>query len=279
MRTRQSLLLQVLGTAALTFLSVFPAAAIDVQVQGVNQLYACGIGGCGGNFQGMLGGTVNAQGNLVGGSVMQLMCIDYQNDVYVPSVVYKANETSIWDMNSDISNTRFGGAPNPDPVFGNWGFTLNSISYTGGSLSIPSGQTGVLARYQMVGFLATQYNKPGVDNNVIQSSIWRLMSTNPPYTGGLLNSVPNLIGSSAALSKAAQWYSTSTASEKQALLSNFRVITNVSPTIKGDYPNQIQEFLTIVPEPRLIAALALGIVAAFWLIRRQATTVEPTAAA
>jgi hypothetical protein len=245
--------------------------AIDVQVQGINQLYACGPGGCGGNFQGMIGGTVNSSGNLTGGQIIQLMCIDYQNETYLPSTVYQANVSSIWDTNSDISKTRFGGAPNPDPTLGAWGFTLNSINYSGGALNITPDSAGVLARYQMVGYLASQYNKPGANNNTLQSSIWQLMSTNPPNPGGGGASVPVLSGSATLLSQAAQWHVNSTAAEKQALLSNFRVVTNYSPQIAGPYPSQIQEFLTIVPEPRMILALGLGLIFAFFITRRAMT--------
>jgi hypothetical protein len=232
------------------------ADSAQVQVQSYSQLFACSSLGCGGIFQGMKGGSV-VNGNLTGGQVITLMCIDFQNDTFIPSTVYSANFSSITD-GSDISLTRFGGAT--DPV--GWTFNISTFNYTGGSVS-----PDALGRYQMVAYLTSLYNSPGADNDAIQSAIWQIMESNPPSTGVFI--VP---GSSTFLSTAAEWLATTSASAKNALLSQFRVVTNLPPlSVSGAYPNQIQEFLTTVtPEPAFFGVLLFGMGWLFIAARKKA---------
>jgi hypothetical protein len=251
---------------AAPFLSGVPARAVDVQVQGIDQLFACGPGGCGGLFQGMVGGTLDAAGNLIGGTVVQLMCIDYQNDTYIPSVAYGANISSVTN-GSSMANTRHGGSPNPDPTVGTWSFTTNTINYGGSQQLNLGGESNALERYQMVTWLASQYNTPGVNNDAVQTAIWQLMATNAG-AGPTATSASNVW-----LSQSAQWYQDSggaSSAAAQQLLSNYQVVTNFNPLVVGAYPGQIQEFLvdSVAPEPRYLLLLAPWMMA-IWLWRRR----------
>jgi hypothetical protein len=245
---------------ALPFLAGVPARALDVQVQGIDQLFACGAGGCGGIFQGMIGGSVDGYGNLIGGSIVQLMCIDYQNDTYIPSVVYSANASTV-TTGSSVTDTRHGGSPGP------WSFTTSTVSYGSGQTLNLGDESNALERYQMVAWLASQYNAPGVNNDAVQTSIWQLMATDAgpnPTTSS---------DSNAWVSKAAQWYVDSgdaSSAAAQQVLSNYHVITNLNPLVIGSYPNQIQEFLVVgvAPEPRYLLLLAPWMVS-IWLWRRR----------
>lgn len=249
--------------ASVTFclaISQASGLAVTVRVTGINQLYACGPGGCGGDFR----GTIDNK-------VVNLMCVDYQNHVIIPSAAYNANVTTIAADNSNLSNTRFGGG---SPALFNgvsWGFTTSSINYTGGTLNLASDTSSALARYQMVGFLASNYiSSNSTNDNRIQSAIWQLMSTNPPNVGVPGSSVPQLQGSDAWLSSAASWYVNSTPGSRASLLGNFAIVTNLAPQIAGAYPTQIQEFLTVTPEPRYVISLGAGLLAALFFSRRSA---------
>lgn len=221
-------------------------------------MYACGPAGCGGNFQ----GTID-------NATVQLMCIDYQNEAFIPSVVYNANLTAFDSANADVSKTRFGGSP--ATFMGQpWAFTVSNIGYSGGTLNLATDQSSALARYQMVGYLASNYaTASSANDDRIQSAIWQLMATDPPNT-----SVYEVGGSATWLSSAAQWYATTSAFQKQSLLANYRIVTNLAPQISGDYPAQIQEFLTIVPEPRYVIGLSAGLLAAAFFFRRRIAEVS-----
>lgn len=259
---------------ALLALSSFAgnALAVSVQVQSFNQLFACGTYGCGGVFTGMIGGTTDSNGNLTGGQVVPLMCIDFQNDTNIPSVVYNANVSTLTD-GSSVSNLRFGSAPNPDPVLGTWTFNTTSINYGSGQTLVlasdNSNAADVLRRYQMIAYLASNYNAPGANNNDLQRAIWSLNATTPP--GTYVNIATN--GSDTLLSSAAAWLmEPGNAESRNNLLAGFRVVTNVSAVISGSYPAQVQEFLSVVPEPAHYAALlALGLALLFWSSKRMKT--------
>jgi hypothetical protein len=216
-------------------------------------------------------------GNLVGGTVVDLMCIDYQNDTYIPSTVYSANLSSV-TVGSDLSNTRHGGSPDPDPTLGAWTFTNNSFDYTSGTLNLADTEASAEARYAMVTYLASQYVLgPSISvtaqaqDDQIQSAIWQIMSTTPPATPA--SPVDIVTGSGNYLSAAAGWYVGSgdgTSAAAQQLLSRYTVVTNVNPLIAGPYPNQVQEFLVLgaAPEPRYILLLMPAMLGV-WLLRRK----------
>src|SRR5438105_10656241 len=88
---------------------ILSATTTAVQIQSLTGgcLAGCTYNGCGGKFQGMENGGVNGAGTMVGGAKIFVYCVDFQNDVFIPSQIYSANVTPIVS-GSDLSNTVYG---------------------------------------------------------------------------------------------------------------------------------------------------------------------------
>jgi hypothetical protein len=255
-------------------LPVVSATTASVQVQSVTGgfLAACGSYGCGGKFQGMENGTVAPSGAMVNGTDVFLYCVDFENDVYIPSQVYTANITPITN-GSNLSNTVYGRtssawAPGDQALPIN--FTVNSFTDTTGSFTPASG----LQRYQMAAWLISQYSALNADKNAIQDAIWTALEVTPP-SGETGPKFPAITGKTKTdmnllLSEAADYVSAPDTSAKEDFFSEFKVVTQIAP-IYLHSPNQIQEFMIINPEPAAMAILVAGIfgVLAWMKLRRR----------
>jgi len=113
------------------------------------------------------------------------------------------------------------------------------------------GAANALALYQQAAWLTTQFASHTNDYVNLQYALWNLFTP----------SAPDTVGSNAWLQQAALNYSTIN-------LSNFRIITNVAPvTLSGS--NQVQEFITVVPEPASLVLFGSGMAALAGVIRRR----------
>jgi hypothetical protein len=220
----------------------------------------------------MKNGTVDQSGNLVDGASTLFYCVDFENDVYIPSPVYTANLTPIFN-GSDLSNTVYGradsawapGDPSLPVVFTNTSFSDSSGSFTPSS---------ALQRYQMAAWLISQYDAPGADKTAIQDGIWSALEVSPPV-GDSGPAFPAIKGKTKTdmnllLSEAANYVSGPNSVAKQDFFDQFKIVTQVGP-IYLNGPNQIQEFIIINPEPSTLAVLTGGILGLLlWRKRRAA---------
>ena len=197
------------------------------------------------------------------GSVQMMFCVDFANDVSIPST------TSV-DVSSfsNLSNTRFGATPAPTFIYGSY---------------------SALERYEMAAFLVTQYSFFGsplpssnaffgdTNNRGVQSAIWTLLDATGENYNAPSGSQTGNVGT--WLTTADSWLHG--ASDK-SFLSNFRIVSDASFASLG-YPGRlnvgIQEFLTYsTPEASYSGFLAfglLGLILFAWRQRRvRAATVR-----
>ena len=207
------------------------------------------------NYQ-LDGGGGGAQATLDGVQNIEIFCVDYANDIWVPQT-YSSYLTSL-TQGSNLSETRFGNVTS-------WS-TINTGD-SGDSAAI-NGATD-LGRYQMAAYLVSQYSfgygktqvfglgGGSTNNDSIQQAIWDVLD---PKTFSLFSSQTT----NNALDAAAQWY-TSTGGNagsagRDSFLSNFRIVSD--STMKGCGDRWVncgfQEQITVVPEPRHLAAMLIG---------------------
>src|SRR6059058_1173840 len=98
--------LLVISAALASLTHVASGAPTSVQLNSIAFTAGCTSVGCGGEFKGMIGGNA-VGGQLKNGTTVELFCIDYQNDVFIPGAIYQANLSTI-TTGSDLSNTRYG---------------------------------------------------------------------------------------------------------------------------------------------------------------------------
>ena len=254
--------------AAMCFTGGLSATTQLVQVQSLSGgfLAGCSTAGCGGAFLGMIGGGVGGDGNLEDGTLKYLYCVDFQNDVYIPSRVYAANLTTLTN-GADMSNTVYGRTE------AQWapGDAAAPIVFTNTTFQIDASQSftpaSALQRYQMAAWLISQYNLPNANRNAIQYAIWQALAVNAP-TGEPANKFPKLNAKTTTavndlLAAAADFVKNDYSEE---FFSHYHVVTQVAPLYLHG-PNQIQEFIVIMPEPAFAIPIAgLGI---FILARRR----------
>jgi len=133
-----------------------------------------------------------------------------------------------------------------------WQANLSTLT-NGSNLSNTryGGVANALALYQQAAWLTTQFASHTNDYVNLQYALWNLFTP----------SAPDTTGSNAWLALAALNYSTID-------LRSFRIITNVSPvTLSGS--NQVQEFITTVPEPGSLMLFGSGLAALAGAIRRR----------
>lgn len=203
------------------------------------------------NFQ-LAGGGGGASAILNGVQTIEIFCVDYNNDIYVPHTGYNAYLSTL-TTGSDLSHTRYGGT-NPgqnsliaseDPADAGTFTTYNSA----------------LSRYQMAAYLTAQYNLPGGNsdyNNGIQTAIWQLLDPSSVNTAVNQTNVTN------ALHEAAQWISDGSVNH-DAFLTNYRV---VSDTTMKNGVGGFQEQITRVPEPGSLLAFGAALLCLVWRKQR-----------
>jgi hypothetical protein len=247
------------------------ATTSSVQVQSLTGgfLAGCTINGCGGEFQAMENGAVNGSGMMVNGNKIFVYCVDFLNDVFIPSQIYTANISTI-TTGSDLSNTVYGRADSawapgdPDlPIV----FTNTSFATTGGGTFTP---TSPLQRYQMTAWLISQYSAPSADRNAIQYAIWNVLQVTPP-AGESSPAYPKAIGiikidENLLLKEAADFVSGPETVQRDNLFNSFKILTEVAPTYLHS-PTQIQEFMYINPEPATMGILVGGAFGILALVR------------
>jgi hypothetical protein len=264
--------------AATCFTGGLSATTRLVQVQSLSGGFVagCSTAGCGGSFLGMLGGDAGADGNLENGVLKYLYCVDFQNDVYIPSRVYAANLTTLTN-GADMSNTLYGRTD------AQWapGDAAKPIVFTNATFQIDATHSltpaSALQRYQMAAWLISQYSLPNANRNAIQYAIWQALAVNAP-AGEPANKFPKLNAKTTAavndlLAAAADFVKND---YSDAFFSHYHVVTQVAPLYLHG-PNQIQEFIVANPEPALLAVPMAGIFGWLMLAKRRKTRREQTA--
>jgi hypothetical protein len=216
------------------------------------------------NFQ-LNGGGGGAQATLDKTQSIEIFCVDFANDIYVPVQNYSAYLTTITSNTSstDLGYTRFGNVASSA-----WN-QINASSV----LDAPTINNATdLGRYQMAAYLVSQYSIAGgnsAQNNGIQQAIWDVLDPKT-FTAVYNTSTDN------ALEGAAQWYSNSGgngSTSRDSFLANYRIVSSPSMTpcasgtglLCGGY----QEQITVVPEPRHVAFMLMGLLLAGSVVFRK----------
>jgi hypothetical protein len=234
------------------FTLVFTAGAASVPFNVVS--YNFPLDGGGGGVQ----ATLN-------GATVESFCDDFLNEVFVPS----NNSANVTQMtSSDLSKTRFGEVTSFTPI---------TLTGGGSDQTFLNGVTDTAAaRYDMVAFLISQYNRAGGDsaaNNEIQAAIWTLMDPSIYPNPKPLN--PDSLDVTADLKLAAEWYMNGGATT--SFLSNFAIVSDANMLAGTSASGWVgiggfQEQIVMTPEPRALALMlgALLIIGVMTLRRRQA---------
>lgn len=214
------------------------------------------------NFQ-LNGGGGGASAVLDLQTQLEIYCNDFNNDIYVPHSNYSANLTTFTQAGLNAGNTRFG---NMDAS------AFNSVTISDGDLNDATEQSTIngataLGRYQMAGYLASQYNLAGGNNaanNNIQMAIWQLLDP-VSYTTTPLSINPSAQPTE-ALEMAADWYAGTTETARESYLQGYRIVSDATMTCPtagcgADAPRVggFQEQITRLPEPGSFSLLAIGL--------------------
>jgi hypothetical protein len=204
---------------------------------------------------------------------IEIFCVDFANDIIVPQNNYSANLTSLTSAGFTAGTTRFGNNTSWRTV------TINDDSVDGGSDDAADSAiinaANALGRYQMAGYLVSQYNRANGNNaanNGIQTAIWQILDPTSE-SAALFSANP-----SEALEQAAVWYSTTSAANRDSYLANYRIVsdstmTNCGPVLCGGF----QEQITVVPEPKYLGLLLTGLFAVLAMVLRKRSALAPAA--
>lgn len=231
-------------TVVLLAFSAVASAGPVVNVLNTNT-YNFALNGGGGGASAVLNGTEN----------IEIFCVDYANDIYVPAQGYSAYLTTLTG-GSDLDYTRFGNVASSD-----W-TQMNSSEIGTTDATIINGATD-LGRYQMAAYLVSQYNLAGGNsgsNNSIQQAIWDMLDPVGSFTPFYTLSTPSY------LEAAAQWYNSmggnSGSPGLNSFLANYRVVSDATMYSCGTglaLCGGFQEQITVVPEPRHVAIWLMGL--------------------
>jgi hypothetical protein len=213
------------------------------------------------NFQ--LAGGGGGSTALIDGSLnVEIFCIDFANDIYVPHNQYSANLTSV-TSGSDLSLTRFGLVTSWTPVVISGDPAHTAIINT----------ADALARYQMAAFLISTYDlsanpTSNAFNNGIQEAVWEIM--HPAVA--LEPDTPHLGDPSSALVAGAEWLANVSVSARDAFLASYKIVTDATPCAGATTGCGFQEQMTDppaeTPEPRLGALILTGLLLCGVLLQR-----------
>ena len=210
------------------------------------------------NFQ-LDGGGGGAKAVLDKTTTIEIFCVDYANDITVPHSNYSADISTI-GSGADLSATRFGAVTS-------WTTLSNQGSFVDAStINALTGAGSALGRYEMAAYLVSTYNLKSnptnsPSNDGIQQAIWDILDPK----GEVFGNIAPASNTDNALEAAAKWYSTTSASARDSFLSNYRIISDASllTSCKGQLVNcGFQEQITVVPEPRYLALMLIGLLAA-----------------
>lgn len=225
------------------------------------------------------GGGASAVLNLT--TPLEIYCDDFNNDIFVPVQNYSATVSTI--TSTTLGATRFG--------------QLNAADFRTVSFTDPDNDNDAAvinsadayARYEMVAYLVSQYNFAGQGNaynDGIQLAIWEIMD---PTAYGTPNLFAPGVDPSAALEKAADWYSGygSDDTSRAGSIKNYRIVSDstmvctrlASGACNPDAPlvGGFQEQITYLPEPAAAIPLAFGLIGIFAARRRTRQSGQSTA--
>jgi hypothetical protein len=188
---------------------------------------------------------------------VEVFSVDFANNIYGLQKNYSVYETTL-TTGSDLSLTRFGSVSPSN-------FTTITITGDAADSSVVN-SAAALARYQMAAYLTTTYKLASsatsrLYNDGVQDAIWQLLD--PKGESALLPKEPTGVDPSAALKSAAQWYTKSVANNTlNSFLTNFRIVSDTS--LKTSCGGALihcgfQEQITVVPEPRHLALMLIGL--------------------
>jgi hypothetical protein len=125
----------------------------------------------------------------------------------------------------------------------------------------------------MAAYLVSQYNRPAgsnLFNNGIQTAIWNIL--NPSN----YSAAPVSADASAALEQAAVWYNTTSVVARNSYLTDYRIVSDSTMTACGPVLCAgFQEQITMVPEPKYVGLLLMGLFALFSIHLRKASMRTP----
>lgn len=200
---------------------------------------------------------------------VEIFCVDFANDIYVPVQGYSAYLTTITG-GSDLSDTRFGNVASS-----NW--TQMNTSFIDTTDAGTINNSTDLGRYQMAAYLVSQYNLAGGNNaanNGIQQAIWDILD--PKTFTQVYNTATD-----AEIEAAAQWYTSmggnTGSTSLNNFLANYRIVSSSTMTACGTglaLCGGFQEQITVVPEPRHLALMLVGLLLAGSVVFRKFRTAQ-----
>lgn len=222
-------------------------------------------------------GGGGAQATINKGLSVEIFCVDFANDIYVPVQGYTAYLTPITQAGLNTGDTRFG-------LVGSGDFSQISLggdTTDAGTINTASN----LGRYQMAAFLVSQYNLSNntaqiqQQNNGIQQAIWDILDpgTFPLFTTATTTS---------EIEAAAQWYTSMGGNAGSTTLTNFlanyRIVSSsvMTPCTSGPGAGTgllcggFQEQITAVPEPRYLALMLVGLLLVGSVVVRKFRTAQ-----
>jgi len=229
----------LITTVLLSVCGVAGAATVTLDTNSYNFALNNGGGGA--------AATINKAENV------EIFCVDFANDIYVPVQGYSAYLTTL-TSGSDLSDTRFG-----EVASGNW--TLMSTPSIDTTDANTVNGSSDLGRYQMAAYLVSTYNLAAgntATNNGIQQAIWDILD--PKSYAAVYNTATDN-----AIEAAAQWYTSMGGNAGSTALNNFlanyRIVSSATMTSCGTglpLCGGFQEQITVVPEPRHLALMLMG---------------------
>jgi len=230
----------LITTVLLSICGVAGAATVTLDTNSYNFALNNGGGGA--------AATINKADNV------EIFCVDFANDIYVPVQGYSAYLTTL-TSGSDLSDTRFG-----EVASSNWTQMNTSFIDTTDANTINNATD--LGRYQMAAFLVSNYNLAAgsnATNNGIQQAIWDILD--PKSFTAVYNSATD-----AEIEAAAQWYTSmggnTGSTALNSFLTNYRIVSSATMTSCGAglaLCGGFQEQITVVPEPRHLALMLMGL--------------------